>query len=221
MKQYRAVIFDWDGTVMNSTQAIVASIQGACADMNLPVPDARTASWVIGLSLETALYHVVPTLTADQMEEFQLRYRTHYFSQDSQLPLFEGMPELLSELRGQGTLLGVATGKSRAGLDRVLVQCGMHDHFDVTRCADETFSKPHPAMLLEILAELYLEPHEVVMVGDTCHDMQMARNAGVDGLAVSYGAQDVEALSAGQPLAIVDSVEQMQDWLTDRVAVLR
>lgn len=221
MKQYRAVVFDWDGTVMNSTQAIVSSIQGACADMNLPVPDARTAGWVIGLSLETALYHVVPTLTADQLEEFQHCYRTHYFSQDSQLSLFEGMPELMDELRDQGTLLGVATGKSRAGLDRVLAQCGMTDYFDATRCADETFSKPHPAMLLEILDELCLEPHEILMVGDTCHDMQMARSAGVDGLAVTYGAQDVQALSAGQPLAIVDSVSQMQDWIIDRIAVLR
>lgn len=218
MKRYRAVVFDWDGTVMDSTRAIVASIQGACVDLNLPVPDDRQASWVIGLSLESALYHVVPTLTADKLEDFQNCYRNHYFSQDGDLPLFGGMADLLESLRNQGALLGVATGKSRAGLDRVLAQSGMHGHFDITRCADETFGKPHPGMLLEIIDELYLAPHEVLMVGDTCHDMQMARNAGIDGLAVTYGAQDAEALSAGQPLAVVDSVEQMRAWLNDRVA---
>jgi len=218
MNRYRAVVFDWDGTVMDSTRAIVASIQGACADLGLPVPDARQASWVIGLSLESALYHAVPALTADLFDDFQSRYRAHYLGQDGQLPLFDGMAELLASLRGQGVLLGVATGKSRLGLDRVLTQRSMHGQFDVTRCADESFSKPHPAMLLEIMEVLCLEPGEVLMVGDTSHDMQMARNAGIDGLAVTYGAHDPEALSAGEPLAMVDSVAQMRDWLSGRIA---
>jgi len=218
MNRYKAVVFDWDGTVMDSTRAIVASIQGACADLGLPVPDARQASWVIGLSLESALYHAVPTLTADLFDDFQSRYRAHYLGQDGQLPLFDGMAELLAALRGQGVLLGVATGKSRLGLDRVLTQRSMHGQFDVTRCADESFSKPHPAMLLEIMEALCLAPDEVLMVGDTSHDMQMARNAGIDGLAVTYGAHDPEALSAGEPLAMVDSVAQMRDWLSRRIA---
>ncbi|MDX3893576.1 HAD-IA family hydrolase [Pusillimonas sp.] len=218
MNRYKAVVFDWDGTVMDSTRAIVASIQGACADLGLPVPDARQASWVIGLSLESALYHAVPTLTADLFDDFQNRYRAHYLGQDGQLPLFDGMAELLASLRGRGVLLGVATGKSRLGLDRVLTQRSMHGQFDVTRCADESFSKPHPAMLLEIMDALCLEPDEVLMVGDTSHDMQMARNAGIDGLAVTYGAHDPEALNAGEPLAMVDSVAQMRDWLSGRIA---
>lgn len=217
MKRYRAVVFDWDGTVMNSTHAIVASIQGACVDLGLPVPEARQASWVIGLSLESALYHVVPTLTAELFPDFQDRYRAHYLSQDGQLPLFDGMAELLGSLRGRGVLLGVATGKSRVGLDRVLAQRDMHGHFDATRCADESFGKPHPGMLLDIMDMLSLEPQEVLMVGDTSHDMRMARNAGVDGLAVTYGAHDLEALSAGEPLAMVDSVAQMRDWLSGRI----
>ncbi len=219
MNRYKAVVFDWDGTVMDSTRAIVASIQGACADLGLPVPDARQASWVIGLSLESALYHAVPTLTADLFQDFQDCYRNHYLSQDGQLPLFDGMAELLDALGGGGILLGVATGKSRLGLDRVLTQRNLHGRFDVTRCADESFSKPHPAMLLEIMDTLCLSPDEVLMVGDTCHDMQMARNAGVDGLAVTYGAHDLEALKAGEPLAVVDTVAQMHDWLSGRVVV--
>jgi len=219
MKRYRAVVFDWDGTVMDSTRTIVQCIQGACADLGLPVPDSRRASWVIGLSLESALYHAIPTLTAELFPDFQERYRSHYLSRDAELPLFDGMAELLGSLRTQGVLLGVATGKSRAGLDRVLTQRDMHGHFDATRCADETFSKPHPAMLLEIMDALGLSPHEVLMVGDTCHDMQMARNAGVDGLGVTYGAHDPEALGAGEPLIMVDSVAQMRDWLGGRLAV--
>jgi len=219
MKRYRAVVFDWDGTVMDSTRTIVSCIQGACADLGLPVPDARQASWVIGLSLESALYHAVPALTADLFPDFQKRYRARYLLQDAQLPLFDGMTELLGVLRSQGVLLGVATGKSRVGLDRVLTQQDMHGHFDVTRCADETFSKPHPAMLHEIMQVLDLEPDEILMVGDTSHDMQMARNAGMDGLAVTYGAHDPEALSVAEPLIMVDSVAQMSDWLNPRLAV--
>lgn len=219
MKRYRAVVFDWDGTVMNSTHAIVASIQGACADLGLPVPGARQASWVIGLSLESALYHVVPTLTADLFPNFQERYRAHYFSLDGSLPLFDGMSELLHALRAQGILLAVATGKTRVGLDRVLAQSSMQQHFDVTRCADESFGKPHPAMLLEIMETLGLAPHEMLMVGDTTHDIQMACNAGVDGLAVTYGAHDLEALGACEPVAMVDSVAQMSKWLENRLAV--
>lgn len=219
MKRYRAVVFDWDGTVMNSTHAIVASIQGACADLGLPVPGARQASWVIGLSLESALYHVVPTLTADLFPNFQERYRAHYMSRDGELPLFDGMSELLHSLRTQGILLGVATGKTRMGLDRVLAQSLMQHHFDVTRCADESFGKPHPAMLLEIMDHLCLAPDEVLMVGDTSHDMQMALNAGVDGLGVTYGAHDLDALGAGKPIATVDDVAQMSKWLEGRLAI--
>lgn len=219
MKRYRAVIFDWDGTVMNSTHTIVACIQGACADLGLPVPEARQASWVIGLSLESALYHAVPTLTADLFGDFQERYRARYLQLDAQLPLFDGMNELLGSLRAQGILLGVATGKSRAGLDRVLTQQSMHGHFDVTRCADETFSKPHPAMLHEIMDVLSLDPDEVLMVGDTSHDIQMARNANMDGLAVTYGAHDPDTLSKAEPLVMVDSVAQMSKWLSGRLAV--
>lgn len=219
MKRYRAVVFDWDGTVMNSTHTIVSCIQGACSDLGLPVPDPREASWVIGLSLESALYRVVPSLTADMFPQFQERYRERYFAQDGQLPLFDGMADLISSLRAQGVIVGVATGKSRAGLERVLDQQGMQDQFDITRCADETFSKPHPAMLLEILDELMLDPQEALMVGDTSHDIQMAHNAGMDGMAVTYGAHDRDSLDEAEPLVVVDNVAQMRDWLNPRLAV--
>lgn len=217
MKRYDAVVFDWDGTVMDSTHSIVAAIQGACADLELPIPSATDASWVIGLSLESALYRCVPTLTADQLPFFLERYRYHFLRRDPEIKLFDGIVGLLDTLRGRKVTLGVATGKSRVGLDRVLGTMQLHDYFHTTRCADESLSKPHPAMLLEIMAELDLEPRRVLMVGDTSHDVQMATAAGVDSMAVTYGAHDKRTLLQSEPTVMVASVPEMQAWLIDRV----
>lgn len=217
MKRYDAVVFDWDGTVMDSTHSIVAAIQGACADLELPIPSATDASWVIGLSLESALYRCVPTLTADQLPFFLERYRYHFLRRDPEIKLFDGIVGLLDTLRGREVTLGVATGKSRVGLDRVLGTMQLHDYFHTTRCADESLSKPHPAMLLEIMAELDLEPRRVLMVGDTSHDVQMATAAGVDSMAVTYGAHDKRTLLQSEPTVMVASVPEMQAWLLDRV----
>ena len=217
MKRYEAVIFDWDGTVMDSTHSIVAAIQGACTDLALPVPPHNEASWVIGLSLESALYRCVPTLTEDRMQDFLDRYRAHFLSRDPHIKLFDGIVDLLAELRVRQVALGVATGKSRVGLDRVLGTMSLQDHFHATRCADESFSKPHPAMLLELMDELDLNPEQVLMVGDTSHDIQMATAAGVDSMAVTYGAHDIPTLQAATPTAMVGSVHEMKEWLMARV----
>lgn len=217
MKRYDAVIFDWDGTVMDSTHSIVEAIQSACADIKLPIPDASQASWVIGLSLESALYHCVPTLTAEQLPLFLERYRFHFLRRDPEIKLFEGIVDLLDTLRQRPVALGVATGKSRVGLDRVLGTMQLHHYFDTTRCADESFGKPHPGMLLEILDELNLRPDQLLMVGDTSHDIQMATSAGVDSMAVTYGAHDKRTLLEAEPTIMVSSVGEMQSWLLDRV----
>lgn len=217
MKRYGAVVFDWDGTVMDSTHSIVAAIQGSCADLELPVPSTRDASWVIGLSLESALYRCVPTLTADKLPLFLERYRHHFFNLDPEIKLFDGIVALLDSLRARQVVLGVATGKSRVGLDRVLGTMQLHGHFHTTRCADESFSKPHPAMLLEIMAERDLRPEQVLMVGDTSHDIHMATSAGVDSMAVTYGAHDKRTLLEAEPTVMVNSVREMQAWLLERV----
>lgn len=217
MKRYSAVVFDWDGTVMDSTHSIVAAIQGACADLGLPVPPDREAAWVIGLSLESALYRCVPTLTADQMPDFIDRYRVHFLARDPEIKLFDGIVDLLATLESRQVALGVATGKSRVGLDRVLAAKNLQGRFHVTRCADESFSKPHPAMLLEILDELSLRPDQVLMVGDTSHDIQMAAAAGMDSMAVTYGAHDIPTLRQAEPTVMVSSVNEMQSWLLDRI----
>ena len=130
------------------------------------------------------------------------------------MSLFEGVPQLLSELARRGHVLAVATGKSRAGLDRALAASGLGVHFRASRCADETDPKPHPAMLLELMQELGMEPHRVLMIGDTSHDLEMARNAGVDAVAVTYGAHPEQTLRALEPRACVSSVEGLARWLT-------
>lgn len=213
---YSLVVFDWDGTLMDSTHSIVAAIQGACRDLELPVPSASDASWVIGLSLESALRRAVPQLTQAMLPRFLERYRTHYLLRDPELRLFDGIPELLNALAERDVRLAVATGKSRVGLTRALAATGLGSMFDATRTADETFSKPHPAMLHELMSELDVDPARVVMVGDTSHDMQMATNAGVHGLGVTYGAHTLKELEGCGPQAVLESVPLVRDWLLSR-----
>lgn len=217
MKKYEAVIFDWDGTVINSTHSIVTAIQLASADLGFEVPETRQAAWVIGLSLETALYKCVPQVTEKQMPEFLDRYRYHYFNRDHEQKLFDGIMDVLNNIRQNNSRLAVATGKSRVGLDRALQQVQLVSLFDTTRTADETVSKPDPTMLFEILEEFSLQPDQVLMVGDTTHDVHMAHNAGVDSLAVTYGAHDPETLKKSNPGVIVNSVEEMHQWLAPRL----
>lgn len=217
MKQYEAVIFDWDGTLMDSTHSIVESIQGACADMNLPIPSKMQASWIIGLSFESGLYKAVPELEADQMPAFLERYRHHFFQRDQTIKMFNGAVAMLDGLRERTVPISVATGKSRLGLDRVLKVVNLADYFNTTRCADETRGKPDPLMLHEIMWELDLEPEKVLMVGDTTHDIYMAHHAGMDSLAVTYGAHDVATLEKSQPTVMVESVAEMQDWIFTRL----
>lgn len=217
MKHYDAVIFDWDGTLMDSTFSIVESIQLASADVGLPVPSTMQASWIIGLSLESGLYKAVPELTADLMPAFIERYRHHFFQRDKSIKMFDGAVPMLAELRQRTIPINVATGKSRAGLDRVLRAVELVDYFNTTRCADETQSKPDPQMLHEIMWELDLEPDRVLMVGDTTHDIHMAHNAGMDSLAVTYGAHDVPTLEKSEPTVIVESVPEMREWIFGRL----
>lgn len=213
------VVFDWDGTLIDSTHAIADAIQASAADLGLPVPTRERASHVIGLGLFEAIHYAVPELGREQMPAFVERYRRHFLRADEHLRAFEGIESLLSELAQAGTLLAVATGKSRAGLNRALLQTGWARHFVTTRCADEGVPKPDPWMLLDILEELGVEAGRAVMIGDTSHDLRMARAAGATSVAVTYGAHPVEELRACTPAACLDSVAQLRDWLLPRLAV--
>ncbi len=209
------LVFDWDGTLMDSTAAIVRAIQSACGDLGLPVPGAADAAYVIGLGLHDALRHVAPSLPAADYPRLAAAYRSHYFAGDDRLDLFPGVLELLHALKDAGHALAVATGKSRQGLERALDHAALRGLFDATRTADETASKPHPAMLVELMAQLAYVPQQTLMIGDTTHDLHMAHNAGCGALAVSYGAHDASVLAALGPLAVVDSVAELRAFLLD------
>lgn len=211
--RFDLVVFDWDGTLMDSTASITAAIRSACADLGLTVPSVEAARHVIGMGLAEALRYAVPELSEADYPRLAERYRFHYLARDQELVLFDGVEDLLHALREQGFLLAVATGKSRRGLDRVLAQTGLAPLFEATRCADECFSKPHPAMLLELMDELGVGPERTLMIGDTTHDLLMAANAGTQALGLSYGAHPVEQLEGALPLAVLDSTEGLRRWL--------
>jgi phosphoglycolate phosphatase len=197
---------------MDSTAIIAASIQAACRDMNLTVPSDEAARYVIGLGLGDALRHAVPDANESMYEPLATRYRHHFLSQDATIPLFDGARETIIELHDSGYWLAVATGKNRNGLNRVLASSEMGKYFHATRTADQTFSKPHPAMLLEIMDELGLSADRVLMVGDTTHDLQMAINAGVDAVGVTHGAHPADQLSELKPLALVSDFHELRTW---------
>ncbi|MGC2047858.1 MAG: HAD-IA family hydrolase [Gallionella sp.] len=212
-KRYDLIVFDWDGTVMDSTAVISGSIQAACRDLDLTVPDDETARHVIGLGLSQALRYAVPELPESRYPDLVERYRWHFQAQDHAIPLFGGARETIAELHAAGYRLGVATGKSNAGLSRALEASSMSSYFHATRTADQTFSKPDPAMLLELMEELGVSPGRTLMVGDTTHDLQMARNAKVDAVAVGHGAHPPEQLRELNPLALVGNFAELRMWL--------
>jgi phosphoglycolate phosphatase len=209
---YSLIIFDWDGTLIDSAGTIVECIQQASADLGLEVPDRERASHVIGLGLHDSLRLAVPGLPAERYAEFVGLYRKHFLAREEAMRLFPGIEGLLKNL-SQTRLLAIATGKSRRGLERALQASGLKAYFSASRCADETTPKPHPAMLLEIMKDLEVSGEDALMIGDTSHDLEMARGAGVDALAVTYGAHPEPALRACGPRGCVASVGELREWL--------
>ncbi len=214
-RSYDLIVFDWDGTLMDSTALIVRAIQSSAGDLGLRIPTREQASYVIGISLRDALAAVLPDLDPSDYPRLAERYRLHYFAGDQQLEPFAGVESLLRDLRAQGRTLAVATGKSRVGLTRALETSGLGGYFHATRTADETFSKPNPAMLLELMDQLVTEPKRTVMIGDTTHDLLMAQNAGVDSIGVSFGAHPVEDLAGLAPRALLHSIPELGEWLLE------
>ena len=216
--RYDLIVFDWDGTLMDSAARIVSSLKSAGEDLSLPVRSDAECRNVIGLGMYEAITTLHPGLDPENANRFVDRYR-HHFLLACPLPevLFDGVHEILQSLEQRRIWLGVATGKSRKGLDRVLEQTGCKRYFHSTRCADETCSKPDPMMLREIIADLGVTPERTLMIGDTEYDMEMAQRAGTAALAVSYGAHEFHRLEKYQPLACLDSVESMGRWLMNNL----
>jgi len=212
-RRFDLIVFDWDGTLVDSTTLISEALQQACRDLGLPVPDGTAARYVIGLGLSDAMKTVAPELPPHRYPELGARYREHYLAREAGIPLFAGARELLADLGAAGYLLAVATGKTRAGLARSMAGVGLDGIFDATRCADEGLPKPHPDMLLHLMSRLDVVPHVTLMIGDTTHDLDLAQSAGASGLAVTYGAHPSDELVRRAPLAAVHSVPELREWL--------
>lgn len=212
--RYELIIFDWDGTLMDSVAKIVRCFSAALGDVGVPHPGEDATRHVIGLGLAEAVATLLPQVESETRAQVVERYRQHFLHIDQTgMPLFPGVRAGLESLVAQGSLLAIATGKARRGLDRVLRDTGMAPLFSATRCADEAFSKPHPRMLEDILEQTGCRAEQALMVGDTTYDMQMARHAGMDSLAVTYGVHGRELLVEHAPLACLDSFSEVYAWL--------
>ena len=216
MPAFDVLVFDWDGTLVDSTTLIAAAILRAADDLGVPVPDRGLASHVIGLGLEQALAQVVPDLPRQRIAEFAARYRLHFLKGEDDIRLFDGVQDVLDTLRARGVRMAVATGKTSAGLARALDRTGLQAHFAALRCADQTYPKPHPAMLLELAEELGVPVARMLMIGDTSHDLQMAASAGAGGVGVAFGAHPRAELERYKPLAIFDQPVELHRWLLER-----
>jgi len=207
------VAFDWDGTLSDSTAVITRCIQAAVHDVGGKVPSDANASYVIGMGLKAALAHAAPDVAKEKYQLLGERFKYHYALHQDDISLFDGVLQMLSDLRARNHLLAVATGKSRRGLDEALAREELQGIFHASRTADETAGKPHPLMLRELMSEFGLRPNQVLMVGDTTHDLQMALNAGCPSVGVSYGAHEPAAFGSLSPRFVAHSVGELHTWL--------
>jgi phosphoglycolate phosphatase len=218
MSHYRAVIFDWDGTLVDSLDHITASLAAAAEECGLPRRSNHELRDIIGLGLVEALQKLYPGITATKMAVLREAYSAYFFKTvATPHSLYDGIAEVLQALSDAGSTLGVATGKSRKGLNRALASTGLERFFRLTRCADETRSKPDPRMLEEIVQELAIEPVEALMIGDTVYDLDMAARIGMPSIGVTWGVHDAAALAKFNPVRIVNEVAELEVFLADNV----
>lgn len=216
-KAFELIVFDWDGTLMDSHQRILDCLKAAADDCDAEQLSDDTFSNVIGLGLKEATQSLYPDFSAHEVNTYSDRYRYHYLVENStHSPLFKGARDVLQTLKDNGYWMAVATGKGRQGLDLVLDESDLRSFFLSTRCASETFSKPHPRMLEEIMHELAIEPEQTLMIGDTEYDMELAQNAGTHSLAVSYGVHSLDRLLKHNPLGHINQIHELPEWLSKR-----
>lgn len=212
--KYKLIIFDWDGTLVDSIDRIATSLQAASfqiCQIDVSHSDARS---VIGLGLQEAVEKLHPELSANTISQISEAYKQHYLNENTitEDP-FDGVAELLTQLNDSGYLLAIATGKSRVGLERSVNKFDLKELFHTTQCASENQSKPHPEMLYKILDELKVSANEALMIGDSKHDLKMAINANMDAIAVTHGVNTAEELSGFNPLACLDRVTDLHHFL--------
>ena len=212
--KFKLLVFDWDGTIMDSADNIIECVRESAKDLSLEIPSDDAVRNIIGLGLKEAVTEMFPGIDDDLIWKVVERYRVHFLDHKRKpSKLFLGAEEVLREIAEKEYLMAVATGKGRAGLERVLGYTGLGDLFHTSRCADESFSKPNPDMLLQIMDEMGVNGEETLMIGDTEYDMQMAVNAGANRLAVSYGSHTQERLMKSQPLGCLDDIRELPAWL--------
>ena len=210
---YDLIVFDWDGTIMDSTGLIAECIQLAAGDRGLPIPSTESAKSIIGLGIHESTLRLFPELDRAAQLAFALAYRKHFVPRDHEAPVYAGIRELLAGLDSPGRFLAVATGKPRMGLERAFEHTGLKPTFHFSRCADEGFAKPHPDMLLKLMDFTAVPPERTLMIGDTIHDLELASNANVAAVAVTYGAHSAELLATRESVRVVDTVSELARWL--------
>jgi phosphoglycolate phosphatase len=214
--KFELLIFDWDGTLMDSEARIVACVEAAINDLRLASPGRDAIRNIIGLGLREAVHTLFPEADEHLHLEISERYRAYFLSSSiAPSSLFEGTREVIESLYAAGYLLAVATGKGRSGLNHALETTGLKTFFHTTRTADETFSKPHPEMLHQILDQLSLVPKQALMIGDTEYDLQMAANARMPSLGVDSGVHDRERLLKHRPMACLGDITEIPRWLEE------
>jgi phosphoglycolate phosphatase len=219
-RDYQLIIFDWDGTLVDSQAQIIDCVQVAFKQVGLEKPEATAIRHIIGLSLEAAFYRLVPEMNYPMVTQLADAYREQAFTNSNHATeLFAGVRSGLSNLRKQGFCLAVATGKGRRGLDAALDGSNLTGLFDITRCADETRSKPDPLMLDEILTDLNIDSNKALMVGDTSYDIEMANNIGMDSIAVTYGMHDEHHLRPLNPRYLINHFSEIQDLIGEKAHV--
>jgi len=214
-KQYDLIVWDWDGTLADSTGMITNALVKAAQQVGLPALDPAKATSIIGLGLRESIYALFGDLPEAQARDLAAQYNTNYYAGESEIPLFPGASDTIIELNKRGYKLAVATGKGRRGLSLALQHCGLTQYFHATKTVDECFSKPHPQMLDALMDELVVMPERTLMIGDTHYDLQMAKNAGVHTAAVTYGAQSAVQLSPYNPEYVFNSFHDLSTWLLD------
>jgi phosphoglycolate phosphatase len=214
-KQFDLIVWDWDGTLANSTAMITDAIVKAAAQVGLPALSPEAATNIIGLGLRESIEALYGNIPIEQAQALAKQYTANYYAGESEIPLFDGAADTIKTLSKRGYKLAVATGKGRRGLNLALEHCGLGKYFHATRTVDECFSKPHPQMLDELMDQLVVLPERTLMIGDTGYDLQMAKNAGVQSVAVTYGAHSAEQLKQFDTLGQFANFRELSAWLLE------
>lgn len=214
-KQFDLIVWDWDGTLADSTGMITNAILKAAEQVGLPALTPQAASNIIGLGLRESIAALYGNIPAEKAQALATQYTANYYAGESEIPLFSGAADTIKALSKRGYKLAVATGKGRRGLNMALEHCGLGNYFHATRTVDECFSKPHPQMLDELMDYLVTLPGRTLMIGDTSYDLQMAQNAGVSSVGVTYGAQSSDQWEHFNPIQKFENFDTLSEWLLE------